>query len=57
VAELAPRDGPGVRLTQWGRGGEAVGDRMVTTWVGQGERECLHPSAQVGQCTVVFRST
>lgn len=49
------RDGQGaenaviIELKQWDGAKEAVGDKMVTTWVGGGQREVLHPSAQVGQ--------
>jgi len=38
-----------IELKQWNRCGPAVGDKLVTTWVGGAERETLHPSAQVGQ--------
>lgn len=37
-----------IELKQWDRAQEAVGDKLVTTWVGGAEREVLHPSAQVG---------
>jgi len=37
-----------VELKQWERCEEADGE-SVLTWVGGGEREVLHPSAQVGQ--------
>lgn len=49
------RDGAGrdgaviVELKQWDKAEEAVGDKMVSTFVGGAEREVLHPSAQVGQ--------
>lgn len=36
-----------IELKQWDRCSEAVGERLVTTFVGGGEREVLHPSAQV----------
>src|SRR5689334_8578713 len=38
-----------VELKQWDGCSEAVGEDLVTTWVGGGEREVLHPSAQVRQ--------
>ena len=38
-----------VELKQWDGCAEAVGEDLVTTWVGGGEREVLHPSAQVRQ--------
>ena len=37
-----------VELKQWEQCEEADGERVLT-WVGGGEREVLHPSAQVGQ--------
>ncbi len=37
-----------IELKQWERCKEAVGDKLVTTFVGGAEREVLHPSAQVG---------
>jgi DUF2075 family protein len=40
-----------IELKQWERCGAAVGDKLVTTWIGRAEREHLHPSAQVGQYT------
>ena len=49
------RDGDGsdgaviVELKQWEKCSPALGERLVTTWVGGAEREVLHPSAQVGQ--------
>jgi hypothetical protein len=49
------RDGNGsdqaviIELKQWERADEAIGDKMVTTFVGGAHREVLHPSAQVGQ--------
>lgn len=38
-----------VELKQWDGCTEADGEDLVTTWVGGGEREVLHPSAQVRQ--------
>jgi DUF2075 family protein len=38
-----------IELKQWARCGRAVGDNLVSTWVGGSERDILHPSAQVGQ--------
>lgn len=38
-----------VELKQWERCHAAIGDKLVTTFVGHAEREVLHPSAQVGQ--------
>ena len=38
-----------IELKQWDRCGRAVGDNLVSTWVGGSERDILHPSAQVGQ--------
>lgn len=37
-----------IELKQWDRCSEAVGDKLVTTFVGGAERDVLHPSAQVG---------
>ncbi len=37
-----------IELKQWEGASEAVGDKMVTTWVGGASREVLHPAAQVG---------
>jgi len=37
-----------IELKQWEKCKEAEGERILT-WVGGGEREVLHPSAQVGQ--------
>jgi hypothetical protein len=38
-----------IELKQWDRCEEAVGDKLVTTWMQGRPREILHPSAQVGQ--------
>ena len=38
-----------VELKQWEKCTDAEGENEVITWVGYGEREVLHPSAQVGQ--------
>ena len=38
-----------IELKQWEKCGEAEGENEVLTWLGGGEREVLHPSAQVGQ--------
>ena len=38
-----------IELKQWDKCSEAEGKNEVITWVGYGEREVLHPSAQVGQ--------
>jgi hypothetical protein len=43
-----------VELKQWDRCHEAVGEKMVLTWVGGAERETLHPSVQVGRDTERF---
>ena len=46
-----------LELKQWDRAHEAVGDKLVTTWLGGTEREVLHPSAQVGQCQMYLEDT
>jgi DUF2075 family protein len=38
-----------IELKQWDKCKRAVGDNLVSTWVGGSERDILHPSAQVGQ--------
>lgn len=38
-----------VELKQWGKCTEADGENLVTTFLGGGNRDALHPSAQVGQ--------
>jgi DUF2075 family protein len=38
-----------VELKQWDGCSEADGEDLVSTWVGGGQREVLHPSAQVRQ--------
>lgn len=38
-----------IELKQWDKCTGAIGDHLVTTWVGGAEREVLHPSSQVGQ--------
>jgi hypothetical protein len=38
-----------IELKQWERCAAAVGENLVTTWVGGAEREILHPSVQVRQ--------
>lgn len=38
-----------IELKQWDKCQDAEGENEVLTWVGHGEREVLHPSAQVGQ--------
>lgn len=38
-----------IELKQWDKCGRSNGDNLVSTWVGGGERDILHPSAQVGQ--------
>lgn len=38
-----------IELKQWDKCQDAEGENEVLTWVGLGEREVLHPSAQVGQ--------
>jgi uncharacterized protein len=40
-----------IELKQWERCGPAVGDKLVSTFIGRAERDCLHPAAQVGQYT------
>lgn len=60
---ITGRDGNGqenaviVELKQWDGATEAVGDKMVQTWVGGAEREVLHPSAQVGQYRMYLEDT
>jgi hypothetical protein len=46
-----------IELKQWERCADAVGDKLVTTWVGGAEREVLHPSAQVGQYQQYLQDT
>ncbi len=46
-----------IELKQWDGANEAVGDKMVSTWVGGAEREVLHPSAQVGQYRMYLEDT
>jgi hypothetical protein len=46
-----------IELKQWEGANEAVGDKMVSTWVGGAEREVLHPSAQVGQYRMYLEDT
>ena len=38
-----------IELKQWDKCGRSNGENLVSTWVGGGERDILHPSAQVGQ--------
>lgn len=38
-----------VELKQWQESAPAEGENLVRTWLGGGERETLHPSAQAGQ--------
>lgn len=38
-----------IELKQWERCEKSNGENLVTTWVGGGQRDILHPSAQVGQ--------
>lgn len=38
-----------IELKQWERSVAAIGENLVTTWVGGAEREVLHPSVQVRQ--------
>jgi uncharacterized protein len=38
-----------IELKQWERCSAAVGENLVTTWLGGAEREILHPSVQVRQ--------
>lgn len=38
-----------IELKQWDKCQDSEGENEVLTWVGHGEREVLHPSAQVGQ--------
>jgi len=60
---ITGRDGSGTKnavimeLKQWDGANEAVGEKMVTTWVGGAEREVLHPSAQVGQYRMYLADT
>jgi DUF2075 family protein len=46
-----------IELKQWERCEEAVGETMVLTRVGGGEREMLHPAAQVGQYKLYLEDT
>lgn len=46
-----------VELKQWDGATEAVGDKMVSTWVGGANREVLHPSVQVGQYRLYLEDT
>lgn len=52
---ICGRDGAGrdhaviLELKQWDGCSEAVGDKMVSTFVGGAEREVLHPSVQAGR--------
>jgi len=46
-----------IELKQWDGATEAVGDKMVTTWVGGAYRELLHPSAQVGHYRLYHADT
>lgn len=46
-----------IELKQWEGASDAVGDKLVTTWVGGAEREVLHPSAQVGQYRMYLQDT
>lgn len=38
-----------IELKQWSKARAAVGDKVVSTWLGGRERDVPHPSAQVGQ--------
>jgi uncharacterized protein len=38
-----------VELKQWEKCEDSAGEREVSTWVGGGKRDVLHPSVQVGQ--------
>ncbi len=38
-----------IELKQWDQCTGALGEHLVTTWVGGANREVLHPSSQVGQ--------
>ena len=46
-----------VELKQWERCEMADGDNEVLTYVGGGEREVLHPAAQVGQYMMYLKDT
>jgi hypothetical protein len=46
-----------VELKQWDRAEEAIGEKLVTTWLGGAKREVLHPSAQVGQYHMYLEDT
>jgi len=46
-----------IELKQWDGANEAVGNKLVSTWVGGAEREVLHPSAQVGQYRQYLQDT
>ena len=38
-----------VELKQWDKCEETESDQLLSTWVGGGKRDVLHPSVQVGQ--------
>lgn len=44
-----------IELKQWDKCKEAEGENEVLTWVGFGEREVLHPSAQVGRYSMFLQ--
>ncbi|MCI0497193.1 MAG: DUF2075 domain-containing protein [Thermoplasmata archaeon] len=46
-----------IELKQWEQCKPAAGDNEVTTYVGGGNREVLHPSAQVGQYQMYLEDT
>lgn len=46
-----------VELKQWGKCSEADGVNEVATWVGGGEKEVLHPCAQVRQYKMYLEDT
>ncbi len=46
-----------IELKQWERCKSAMGDNEVLTFIGGGEREVLHPSAQVGQYQMYLEDT
>lgn len=57
------RDGSGrdraviIELKQWDKCEQAVGEKMVLTFLGGAEREVLHPSAQVSQYQMYLEDT
>src|SRR6266478_6100310 len=46
-----------VELKQWDRCEDGAGRNEVCTWIGGGQRDVLHPSAQVGQYKVYLEDS